>query len=463
MMRRNEENGSKSRSTVLSAAALILSSVIAVTQIAGSAYSVIAEETATAAADSETQSEVPTSSALPLPGETQTQSESLPTIADSTAEPVTFAQTANEELQNTSAVTGLPDVSDVVAQCEPSVVLITHLIETTTTGSNGLGWFFGESSGSSTREEEASGSGVIIGNNEEELLIVTNNHVAVVDSSGTSSYYQYSTSTSKGLTVTFTDGSEHEANLKGADAEMDLAVIAVDLADLSEETKASIRVATIGDSTGAKPGQGVIAIGNSMGMGMTTTIGYISALNRDVTTSDGYTRSLMQVDAAINSGNSGGGLFNGNGELIGINSAKYMSVGVEGIGYAIPISSAKEIIDELKEQKTKVSLPTDARGYLGVVGEDVSSTRVQYYGFPAGAQLMQINAGSPAEAAGLQINDIVTAVNDQEITSYDEMRTALSYYAPGETVTLTIQRIVGNHFEEMKIEVTLSTREAVLS
>lgn len=383
----------------------------------------------------------------------------LPTLADLTPEQETLAETGNEESQQASAVSGLPDVSDVVEQCEPAVVSITNLIEVTTT--SGFDWFFGQEPQTTTEESPAYGSGVIIGQNEEELLIVTNNHVAVYDGSESTGFYQY-TGSSKGLTVTFVDGSEHEANLKGADAEADLAVIAVPLEDISDETRAKIRVATIGNSDGAKPGQGVIAIGNAMGLGQTTTIGYISALNRDVTTDDGYTRSLMQVDAAINKGNSGGGLFNGRGELIGINSAKYMSVGVEGIGYAIPISSAADIIDQLKEQKTKVSLSAEERGYLGIVGEDVSSLRITGYGYPAGAQIVQITPGSPAEESGLQLGDIITAVNGETVSDYSTFRNILGYYAPGETVELTVQRTAGRQFEELTIEVTLTSRDHVV-
>jgi serine protease Do len=385
---------------------------------------------------------------------------SLPTFAEIDEEQETIAQTSNEQLNQAEYVTGLPDVSDVVAECLPSVVSITNTIEVTTTSNFNI---FSQQSNSqsSTQETEAYGSGVIIGENDEELLIVTNNHVAVYDKSGDSSFYQYSAS-SKMLTVTFADGSEHEAHLKGADEEADLAVIAVSLEDLTDETKAAIKIATIGDSDSMRVGQGVIAIGNALGLGQTTTIGYVSALNREVTVEDGYTRSLMQVDAAINGGNSGGGLFNGKGELIGINSAKYSSVGVEGIGYAIPISSATDIIDELKEKVTKVALEDEERGYLGILGTDVNSAYVSNYGYPAGAQIIQITEGSPAAQSGLQLGDIITAVNGETISSYDALRTELSYYAPGETVTLTCQRIVGRQFEEQTIEVTLTSRDSVV-
>lgn len=371
----------------------------------------------------------------------------------------TLAETSNEMLSQAESVIGLPDVSDVVEQCMPSVVAITNVIEVTTT--SGYSFFSPNmGNGTTTQESVAYGSGVIIGQNEEELLIATNNHVAVYDSSGKSSFYQVTAST-KELKVMFTDGAEYVANLKGGDEEADLAVIAVALDDLSAETKAAIKVATIGDSNEVKVGQGVIAIGNALGLGQSMTGGYVSALNREVTV-EGYTRTLMQVDAAINGGNSGGGLFNGKGELIGINSAKYSAVDVEGIGYAIPISSAKEILDELKEKVTKVPLAAEARGYLGITGDDVNSVYVNNYGYPAGAQVLSITENSPAEKDGLQLYDIITSVNGEKVTSYEGLRTELSYYAPGETVEIVVKRIVGRQFEEMTIQVTLSTRDSIL-
>lgn len=381
------------------------------------------------------------------------------------SESETLAQTG-DSLMDVTSVNGLPDVSDIAEQCMASVVSITNTIEVTTTtnGNNPFSYFYGYGRGgqeqSSTEEKNAYGSGVIIGQNDTELLILTNNHVSTYDESGSSSFYQY-TASSKKLTVTFPDGSEQEANLKGSDEEADLAVIAVPLANLSDETKASIRVATIGDSDEAKVGQGVIAIGNALGLGQSVTVGYISALDRDVTI-DGYTRTMMQVDAAINGGNSGGGLFNAKGELIGINSAKYSDVGVEGVGYAIPITKVSDIVENLKNEETREALAAEDRGYLGVLGEDVSDVYVNNYGYPAGAQIIQITAGSPAETSGLQLGDIVTAVNGKKISDYNGLRSALSYYAPGETVELTIQRSAGNKFEEKTISVTLAERDSVV-
>jgi serine protease Do len=309
-------------------------------------------------------------------------------------------------------------------------------------------------------ESEAYGSGVIIGEDDTNLLIVTNNHVAVYDKSGNSTFYSYTAST-KSLSVAFVDGTEQEATLIGADADADLAVIAVPLSQLSADTLSQIRAASIGDSSSAKIGQGVIAIGNALGLGQTLTVGYISALNRDVTAEDGVTRSLMQVDAAINGGNSGGGLFNDRGQLIGINSAKYKDVGVEGIGYAIPISDAIDTINTLKSQTPRTAVSEAEKGYLGIIGQDVDSATVTYYGYPEGAQVMQIYSGSPAASAGLQLGDIITAVNGTEITTYDALRTELSYYAAGDTVTLTVARINGSQFDTISIDVTLVSRDAL--
>ncbi|MBQ8640019.1 MAG: trypsin-like peptidase domain-containing protein [Lachnospiraceae bacterium] len=380
----------------------------------------------------------------------------------------TFAETGND-IADVTQITGLPDVSDIAQSCMASVVSITNTIEvtTTTTGSSDpFSYFYGNGRGGRTQSEttveetEAYGSGVIIGQNDTELLILTNNHVSTYDTSGNSYFYQYTASSVK-LTVTMPDGKDYEAKLKGSDEEADLAVIAVQLSELEDTTRDAIRIATIGNSDEVKVGQGAIAIGNALGLGQSVTVGYVSALDREVTIEDGYTRTLMQVDAAINQGNSGGGLFNGNGELIGINSAKYSDVGVEGIGYAIPITAVSEIVEGLKVQETRDMLATEDRGYLGIYGEDVSETRVSQYGYPAGAQIVSVTEGSPAAESGLQMYDIITAVNGKKVSDYTGLSSALSYYAPGETVTLTVQRINGNQFEELSIDVTLAQKSSI--
>ena len=274
-------------------------------------------------------------------------------------------------------------------------------------------------------------------------------------------YYSYTASTT-GRKVTFVDGTEVDANLKGADADADIAVLAVSLSDIPEDTLNAISIATIDNSDDVKVGQGVMAIGNALGLGQTTTFGHVSALNKDVTTSDdNVTRSMMQIDAAINEGNSGGGLFDANGHLIGINSAKSSGEGVEGMGYAIPISSVEDLINNMMNQKTKVQVDEEQRGYLGIQGVDVPSEYVEKFGMPEGAMVTKITAGSPAETAGLQVSDIITAVDGQSVSSYDALRTALSYYASGESVTITVQRPSGNQYTEMELTVTLTDRASI--
>ena len=457
-MRKNPSH--KSGRRAFAAAALLSASLASglIVSAAPDAYAAVfhAEDMTAAASteESEAVSEM----------EPETESEPETAIGEITAGNL---QTT-EMTEDSQEIHVLPDVSDVAASCLASVVSITNTIEVTSTSSGSIENYFGlfgygnnnNDSRTEKSESEAYGSGVIIGEDDTNLLIVTNNRVAVYDKSGNSTFYSYTAST-KSLSVAFVDGTEQEATLIGADADADLAVIAVPLSQLSADTLSQIRAASIGDSSSAKIGQGVIAIGNALGLGQTLTVGYISALNRDVTAEDGVTRSLMQVDAAINGGNSGGGLFNDRGQLIGINSAKYKDVGVEGIGYAIPISDAIDTINTLKSQTPRTAVSEAEKGYLGIIGQDVDSATVTYYGYPEGAQVMQIYSGSPAASAGLQLGDIITAVNGTEITTYDALRTELSYYAAGDTVTLTVARINGSQFDTISIDVTLVSRDAL--
>lgn len=391
-------------------------------------------------------------------------------LIQNTENTVQAASTMNLSKDETTpdiVASSLTDYSDLAAQCLPQVVSVTNVIEVTSTSNGGsdlFNFFYGNGQNqnqTSTQESEAYGSGVIIGKTEDELLIVTNNHVAVYDKSGNTMYYSYTAST-KERKVTFVDGTEVEANLKGADSDADIAVLAVKLSDIPEDTLNAISVATIDNSDGVKVGQGVMAIGNALGLGQTTTFGHVSALNKDVTTSDdNVTRSMMQIDAAINAGNSGGGLFDANGHLIGINSAKSSGEGVEGMGYAIPISSVEDLINNMMNQKTKVQIDEDQRGYLGIQGVDVPTEYVQRFGMPEGAMVTKITEGSPASDAGLQLNDIITAVDGQKVSSFETLRSALSYYAAGESVTITVQRPNGNQYTETQITVTLADRSTI--
>ena len=338
------------------------------------------------------------------------------------------------------------DVSAVVEKLMPSVVAITDNLEVSTNSNPYSFYFGGRSYEPSTKETTASGSGVIIGQNDTELLIVTNNHV--VDNSG--NYTSYSVS-SKGLTVAFCDGNTADAVVKGTDSSLDLAVIAVQLKDLSEETKNAIRVALIGSSDDIKVGSGVIAIGNALGYGQSVTTGVVSAKEREVTV-DSNTRVLLQTDAAINPGNSGGGLFNMQGELIGINCAKYENTAVEGIGFAIPVSDTEDIIEELMN---KTVIAEEDQGYIGINGETVPSTYITNYGYPAGVSVTRIGKGTPAEEAGLQIYDIITSVNGKEVKTMEAMKKEINSYMAGETITLTVMRPEGRSFAEMEIQATL--------
>lgn len=338
--------------------------------------------------------------------------------------------------------TAVLDVSDVVEEVMPSVVAIVNTLQ--------------YSNGFQTGQTPSSGTGVIVAKDDDELLVVTNAHV--VDEESSTSYY-YSVD-SVGLTVTFYGDTSAEAYVKGVDKEADLAVIAVKLSDLSEETLSSIKIASIGDSTEAKMGNGVIAIGNALGYGQSVTVGHISALNREVTFSDGYTRTLMQIDAAINPGNSGGGLFDVYGRLIGINESKTVSEDVEGIGFAIPISEAEDIITTLMNTVPRTQYSEEERGYLGISGMTVPSDYVRG-GYPEGAVIFSLVEGSPAETAGLQLQDIIVGVGDVEITSMTELSEELSYYKAGDTAILHVKRIERNQFVDVEISITLGDKSLI--
>lgn len=339
----------------------------------------------------------------------------------------------NSDSIQTSATnaTIVTDVSKVVDGVMPSVVSIT------TVSTTEYSTFFGYSI---PQESQNSGSGVIVGTNDTELLIVTNNHVV----SGANS-----------LTVAFTDDQIASAVVKGTDANMDLAVIAVKLSDISEDTMDAIAIATIGDSTALSVGEPAIAIGNALGYGQSVTSGIISALNREVTV-DNVTNSLIQTDAAINPGNSGGALLNIKGELIGINSVKYSSTEVEGMGYAIPISSAMPIIEKLMTRETKEKVSES--GYLGIAGVNVDSSVSKVYNLPVGVYVSEVVDNCGAAAAGIQNGDIITELEGTSITSMDDLTGELAYYSPGETVTVGIKRQSDGGYTDKEVEVTLSKK-----
>lgn len=340
---------------------------------------------------------------------------------------------------STSSSVVTSDVSDVVDKVMPSIVSITSM------SVQEVQSFFG---GTYEQTSEGAGTGIIIGKNDTELLIVTNNHV--VEGSDT-------------LTVTFNDQSSVEANIKGTDAAYDVAVIAVALDQISDDTMSAISVATLGDSTNLKIGEPAIAIGNALGYGQSVTTGVISALDRSVSTTDTQTgetqesgAKLIQTDAAINPGNSGGALVNVNGEVIGINSAKLTGESVEGIGYAIPISDVSDLIQNLMNQETKTKVPENERGLLGITGMSVSDAFSQQIDVPAGVYVMEVSSGSGADKAGMTKGSIITAINGSSIDSMEALQEQLQYYAKGETVSLTILVPQSNgEYDEQTLDVTL--------
>ena len=334
------------------------------------------------------------------------------------------------------------NVADVAEDVMPSIVSITNK-----SVQEVQDWF---SRQTYQMESESAGSGIIIGENDTELLICTNNHV--VEDSDT-------------LTVTFIDDESYEAQVKGTDKENDLAVVAVKLDDISDDTRSKIKIAKYGDSDSLRVGEQVVAIGNALGYGQSVTTGIVSALNRDITASeDGSEASattyqdLIQTDAAINPGNSGGALLNMNGEVIGINSAKASESGVEGMGYAIPISKAMPILENLMSKQTRSKVDEDKIGYLGINGQGVSDQAVQLYNVPAGVYVTKVQSGSPADEAGLREGDIITKFDGTEVSDMSDLQERLQYYSAGETVELTIQTNKDGAYAEKTLEITLGSR-----
>lgn len=341
-----------------------------------------------------------------------------------------------------SATAVTSDVSKIVENVMPSVVSITNL------SVQQVQSFFG---GVYQQELQSAGTGIIISQTDDELLIVTNNHV-IADS--------------QTLTVTFVNEESVEADLKGADSKHDLAVIAVQKNQVSADAMEAISVATLGDSNLLKVGEPAIAIGNALGYGQSVTTGVVSAMNRQVngnTQNTGESEeegiNLIQTDAAINPGNSGGALVNMNGEVVGINSSKLAETSVEGMGYAIPISDVSDIIDNLMNQKTKHKVAEGQQGYIGIKGYDVSTESAQMYNMPQGVYVYEIIQGGGAEKAGITQGNIISAVNGSTVENMEALQKELTYYAVGETVTLTIHIPENNgEYTEKNVEVTLGHR-----
>ena len=348
-------------------------------------------------------------------------------------------------------------VASVAQASMPSVVAIT------TVSVQEIPSFFGY--GSRQYKSAATGSGIIVGDNDEELLIATNNHV--VDGASTLSVCFIGNDVMNAETETENADDTGDLNLedavsariKGTDSDNDLAVIAVKKADIPEDTLSEIKIAQIGSSEDLVVGQQVVAIGNALGYGQSVTSGWISALNRTISTEDGTSSSgLIQTDAAINPGNSGGALLNMKGELIGINSAKYADSTVEGMGYAIPISRAKPILEDLMNRQTREMVSAEEKGYLGVVLSNLTTEAIQMYDMPEGAFVRGVEEKSPAEKGGICKGDIIVKFDGQSLTSGDDLLEKLQYYKSGEKIEAVVARATDGEYQESTVEITLGSR-----
>lgn len=337
---------------------------------------------------------------------------------------------------STTAVSTVTDVSSIAEKAMPSLVAIN---DTMTVEQNN---FFGMPQ---TYQAQSSGSGIIVGQNDTELLIATNNHVV---------------SGATDMKVTFTDSTQVAAAVKGTDSATDLAIIAVKLSDIPSDTMSKIKVATLGNSDNVKVGQQVIAIGNALGYGQSLTVGYISALDREITDENGIQHTYIQTDAAINPGNSGGDLLDLNGNVIGINAAKNASTEVEGMGFAIPISKAQEILNNLMTKKTREAVDESAQGYLGIQGTNIDANASKEYGMPVGIYVYKIVEGGAAANSDLKEKDIITKFDGQSVTNMEELKQMLTYYEGGSTVSLTVQSLVNGSYVEHEVQITLGTKPA---
>lgn len=365
-----------------------------------------------------------------------------------------IGSTDTDKTANSGSVT-VTDASGVVSDTMPSVVSITSKTVIDSKGYDSIyDYYFG--GGSSNRgkyEQEGAGSGIIIDQTSTELLIVTNNHVV----EGADS-----------LKVQFYDQDAKNAvdgQVKGTDANADVAVVAVELKNIPKDVLSKIKKATLGDSDTLKVGEGVIAIGNALGYGQSVTTGVISAKDREVTI-ENKKMKLLQTDAAINGGNSGGALLNAKGEVIGINVAKYSSDGstsasVEGMGFAIPITSVKSIISNLETKKTRQKVDEGELGYLGIRGYDVTEDVSAQYAMPAGAYVYETTKNGPADKAGIQASDVITKFDGQSVTSMSALQSIMEYYKAGEKVKVMISYRDGREYKEKEVTVTLGKQDVI--
>lgn len=362
---------------------------------------------------------------------TQTESDS------SQQTTTTKLQTATASTSTASSTSsGSMDVTSIVQSTMPSIVAITNKSVQEVQNYFSM---FSRDGGTQEQEVESQGSGIIIGQNDSELLIATNNHV--VEGADT-------------LSVCFADDNACEATVKGTDSDNDLAVIAVKLSDISDDTMSQIKIAEIGDSDQLQVGEQVVAIGNALGYGQSVTTGIVSAVNRQLEDSNSE-NGFIQTDAAINPGNSGGALLNMQGQVIGINSAKLASTEVEGMGYAIPVSTASPIFEDLMNRQTRTKVSSDQAAALGIKGQTVDSSIAEAYGIPQGVYVAEIEQGSAAEKAGITAGSVITKFDDTTIESMDDLKSRLEYYAAGETVDLVVKIADNGSYVEKTLTITL--------
>ena len=371
--------------------------------------------------------------------------ESTETESETDTSGITLGADASDSEATDTSSDGsyLPNVKEIAQNAMPPIVAITNQSKETIQ-------FWGQEY---EQDSESTGSGIIVGKSDTELLIATNNHVV---------------QNADQLTVLFSADTENDedkmvtAQVKGTDSSLDLAVVAVKLDDIPQDVMDQIKVIEIGDSDEVNVGDWSIAIGNALGYGQSVTFGIISALDREVilSTDNGeITQNMIQTDAAINFGNSGGALLDENGRLIGINSAKASSTGVEGMGYAIPINTAKSVIEDLMNQTTRTKADADKAGALGVRVTNVSEEARQMYNIPAGAYVYEVTDGSAAAEAGIKQGDIITKLDKTTISSMSELLDRIQYYEAGESVDVTIKRSGDNGYQEQVVTVTLQAKD----
>lgn len=336
------------------------------------------------------------------------------------------------------------DVSAIAKKAMPSMVSITGMTEYQSYNTFGFDIFGFNNALPQTYETPTAGSGIIIAEDDDELMIATNNHV-VADT--------------KDLVITFSDNTTAPAVVKGRDAQKDVAVVSVKKADLEKGTYENIEVAEVGDSDNLEVGQWVVAIGNALGEGLSVTVGVVSALDREMEADGQKSSNLIQTDAAINPGNSGGALLNEEGQVIGINEAKYASTQVEGMGFAIPISSVKSILNDFSNLEAREEVKEEEQGYIGIQGQNIDAQMSELYDMPQGVYVFKIVEKAPAKNSDLQEKDIITKLDSQPIDSMETLQGLLKTYKAGEKVKLTVNRLDGEDYKDVEVEITLASKE----